>query len=62
MTYVFDVEHTYPDGIIPRAIYEAQQVNPCDEIKEKWQEAIIKDVNNPDIRFSWRNFINSLLP
>lgn len=51
-----------PANLILEAIKRAKQVKPADEIKEKWERAILDDMNAPDPKFSWANFLKSLLP
>lgn len=64
MEYDFNVFEKYPDGLIPRAIYEARIVKPCEEIKPRWEEAIKRQVELDELgrppRFSWRNFIEEI--
>ena len=51
-----------PEGLIPLAIKQAEEVKPCEEIKLFWEGAIMRDLENPDVRFSWRNFLLGLVP
>ncbi len=59
MKYIFHPE----EDLIPKAIYEAQMVAPCEEVREQWQATIYKDLkaNRPS---NWREFIRQfgLLP
>ena len=68
MKYIFDppqekiTYNNFSEGLIPLAIKRAEEVQPCEEIKPYWEGAIIRDLENHDIRFSWRNFISSITP
>ena len=67
MKYVFNVPQdrpkvTIPEGLIPLAIKRAEEVKPCEEIKLFWEGSIMRDLENHDVRFSWRNFISSITP
>jgi len=58
MKYIF-----HPgENLIPKAIYLAQMRKPCAEIKEKWESAITKDVNDPNPRFCWHQFLTGMIP
>lgn len=64
LAYDFNVFEKYPDGLIPKAIYEARLVKPCDEIREKWEAAVARQARIDELglppRFSWRNFLEEL--
>lgn len=49
-------------GLIPVAIARAQLVQPHESIKEDWENAIFKDLNNHSPSFSWNRFLYSLVP
>lgn len=58
MKYIF---HPGED-LIPKAIYNAQMREPCEEIKPFWEGAILRDLENPDPKFCWRNFLMQFVP
>lgn len=58
MTYIFHPE----DRLIPKAIARAHMVKPDPSVEKKWQEAIYRNLNEPEPTFCWNNFLNSLLP
>ena len=60
--YIFNPAEKYPRGMIPKAIYNAQMRQPCEEIKPFWEGAIMRDLENHDMRFSWNQFLRGMIP
>jgi len=56
------LDRNYPRGMIPKAIAEAKKVQPANLVKLDWERAIYKDLENPDPKFSWRNWLSGLVP
>ncbi len=58
MKYIFHPE----EDMIPKALYEAAMVEPCEEITSQWHEEIYKAENRGGFLMSFKSFISSITP